>query len=119
MFAGDSGFGTLNRSRGLHGSRSMETHIDFVQWLDTDVSLNILMCLKDPADVVRAGSVSRLWHEFGMLFKFSFLLKSSPLALCLGCETELAFLLFHYYITSFIVLLSFKKSTDSVILFPL
>ncbi|XP_016511733.2 F-box protein At4g00755 isoform X2 [Nicotiana tabacum] len=63
-FFNPKGFGTLNRSRGLHGSRSMETHIDFVQWLDTDVSLNILMCLNDPADVVRAGSVSRLWHEF-------------------------------------------------------
>ncbi|XP_075094353.1 F-box protein At4g00755 isoform X2 [Nicotiana tabacum] len=42
----------------------METLVDFVQWLEIDVSLNILMRLNDPADVVRAGSVSHLWLQF-------------------------------------------------------
>ncbi|CAN4111705.1 unnamed protein product [Withania somnifera] len=42
----------------------MDTCIDFVQWLDTDVSLDIMMRLNDPADVVRAGCVSRLWRQF-------------------------------------------------------
>ncbi|OIT04517.1 PREDICTED: F-box protein At4g00755-like isoform X1 [Nicotiana attenuata] len=42
----------------------METGIDFVQSLQSDVSVNILACLNDPADVVHAGSVSRLWHHF-------------------------------------------------------
>lgn len=49
----------------------METLVDFVQWLEIDVSLNILMRLNDPADVVRAGSVSHLWLQFGELFKLS------------------------------------------------
>lgn len=47
----------------------METGIDFVQSLQSDVSVNILACLNDPADVVHAGSVSRLWHHFGELSK--------------------------------------------------
>ncbi|XP_060218779.1 F-box protein At4g00755-like [Lycium barbarum] len=42
----------------------METRINFVEWLANDVSLNIMMRLNDPADVVRAGSVSRLWRQF-------------------------------------------------------
>lgn len=42
----------------------METQIDFVQSLESDMSVNILTCLNDPVDVVRAGSVSRLWHHF-------------------------------------------------------
>ncbi|PHU29206.1 hypothetical protein BC332_01299 [Capsicum chinense] len=42
----------------------METCIDFVQCLDTDVSLDIMRRLNDPADVVRAGSVSHLWRQF-------------------------------------------------------
>ncbi|KAJ8565421.1 hypothetical protein K7X08_007997 [Anisodus acutangulus] len=50
--------------RGLSFGCAMETRIDFVQWLETDVSLNIMMCLNDPADLVRAGSVSRLWRQF-------------------------------------------------------
>lgn len=47
----------------------METGIDFVQSLQSDVAVNILACLNDPADVVHAGSVSRLWHHFGELSK--------------------------------------------------
>ncbi|XP_060205451.1 F-box protein At4g00755-like isoform X2 [Lycium barbarum] len=42
----------------------METRIDFVQSLESDMSVNILTCLNDPADVVRASSVSSLWHQF-------------------------------------------------------
>ncbi|CAN4125060.1 unnamed protein product [Withania somnifera] len=42
----------------------METQIDFVQSLDSDMSINILTCLNDPVDVVRASTVSSLWHQF-------------------------------------------------------
>ncbi|KAK4344909.1 hypothetical protein RND71_035085 [Anisodus tanguticus] len=42
----------------------METRIDFVQSLESDMSVNILTCLKDPADVVHASSVSSLWRHF-------------------------------------------------------
>ncbi|KVH91166.1 hypothetical protein Ccrd_006826 [Cynara cardunculus var. scolymus] len=34
----------------------METRIDFVRWLDIDVVLKILMCLNDPADLIRASA---------------------------------------------------------------
>lgn len=56
---------------------AMETRFDFVQWLDTDVSLDIMMRLIDPADVVRAGSVSRRWRQFGKLIKLSVFLNNS------------------------------------------
>ncbi|KAK3034882.1 hypothetical protein RJ639_033245 [Escallonia herrerae] len=42
----------------------METRIDFLQWLETNMSLNILMYLDDPSDLIRATSVSRFWHHF-------------------------------------------------------
>lgn len=42
----------------------MESCIDFLQWLDVDMSLNILMCLDDPSDLIRASSVSRFWQNF-------------------------------------------------------
>ncbi|KAG5579711.1 hypothetical protein H5410_050338 [Solanum commersonii] len=42
----------------------METRVDFVQSLQSDMSVNILACLNDPVDVVHAGSVSSLWHHF-------------------------------------------------------
>ncbi|PHT39901.1 F-box protein [Capsicum baccatum] len=47
------------------------TRVDFVWWLDSDVSMNILMRLNDPADVVCAGAVSHFWHQFGESFKLS------------------------------------------------
>ncbi|CAO2835037.1 unnamed protein product [Amaranthus hypochondriacus] len=42
----------------------MEFHGDFLEFLDQDVSTMILMGLDDPADIVRASSVSRLWRDF-------------------------------------------------------
>ena len=45
----------------------METRIDFLRLLQTDVALNILMFLDDPADLVRAGAVSCFWRHFGEL----------------------------------------------------
>ncbi|KAK3038092.1 hypothetical protein RJ639_031646 [Escallonia herrerae] len=42
----------------------METRIDFLHWLETDMSLNILMYLDDPSDLIRATSVSRFWRHF-------------------------------------------------------
>lgn len=46
----------------------MEFHGDFLEFLDQDVSTMILMGLDDPADIVRASSVSRLWRDFGEHF---------------------------------------------------
>jgi len=43
----------------------MESDWDLLQALDPDVSTKILMCLDDPADIVRASSVSRSWRDFG------------------------------------------------------
>ncbi|XP_071707578.1 F-box protein At4g00755-like [Rutidosis leptorrhynchoides] len=41
----------------------METQLDFVQWLHTDMALKILSCLDDFADLIRASAVSRLWQN--------------------------------------------------------
>ncbi|XP_048631297.1 F-box protein At4g00755-like [Brassica napus] len=38
--------------------------MDFVENLDTDMSLAILSCLDDPSDLVRASAVSRSWRDF-------------------------------------------------------
>ncbi|GER57465.1 F-box family protein [Striga asiatica] len=38
--------------------------IDFLQFLETDVSVHIMSFLDDPADVVRASAVSRNWRKF-------------------------------------------------------
>ncbi|KAJ9556432.1 hypothetical protein OSB04_011046 [Centaurea solstitialis] len=42
----------------------METRIDFLRWLDTDVVLQILARLDDPADLIRASAVSPYWQKF-------------------------------------------------------
>ncbi|XP_021748466.1 F-box protein At4g00755-like [Chenopodium quinoa] len=42
----------------------MEFQWDFLESLDPDVSSKILMSLDDPADIVRASSVSRAWRDF-------------------------------------------------------
>lgn len=42
----------------------MESGVDFVNSLEYDMSLKILMCLEDPSDIVRASSVSRSWRHF-------------------------------------------------------
>ncbi|KAD5961268.1 hypothetical protein E3N88_12741 [Mikania micrantha] len=42
----------------------MEVLCDFIQWLGTDMSIKIMMCLNDPADLVRASAVSSSWREF-------------------------------------------------------
>lgn len=42
----------------------MEFRWDFLDSLDPDVSSKILMSLDDPADIVRASSVSRTWRDF-------------------------------------------------------
>ncbi|KAL7214350.1 hypothetical protein ACSBR1_026710 [Camellia fascicularis] len=42
----------------------MEGCGDFLQWLGPDMSMNILMCLKDPPDLVRVCSVSSSWRRF-------------------------------------------------------
>ncbi|OVA14162.1 hypothetical protein BVC80_1787g265 [Macleaya cordata] len=45
----------------------MEGYIDFLQFLNTDLSSYILSYLDDPADIVRISSVSRSWRQFGEL----------------------------------------------------
>ncbi|CAH9123822.1 unnamed protein product [Cuscuta epithymum] len=42
----------------------MEIKIDFMQCLETDMIINILLCLTDPTDLVRAGAVSHFWRQF-------------------------------------------------------
>ncbi|KAJ8748846.1 hypothetical protein K2173_013277 [Erythroxylum novogranatense] len=42
----------------------METSVDFLNYLDRDVSLKIFTRLEDPADLVRLSSVSRSWRHF-------------------------------------------------------
>ncbi|PWA65054.1 F-box domain-containing protein [Artemisia annua] len=42
----------------------MKTHIDFLRLLEVDVVLKILMCLHDPADIIRASAVSQYWRKF-------------------------------------------------------
>ncbi|GAV85590.1 F-box-like domain-containing protein [Cephalotus follicularis] len=42
----------------------MEIQLDFLNWLDPDMSIKILMCLEDPSDIVRASCVSRQWRNF-------------------------------------------------------
>ncbi|KAI3796577.1 hypothetical protein L1987_39255 [Smallanthus sonchifolius] len=41
----------------------MDTQIDFLQWLEPDMALKILMCLDDSADLIRASAVSRYWQN--------------------------------------------------------
>ncbi|CAA6673631.1 unnamed protein product [Spirodela intermedia] len=42
----------------------MENRCDFLEWLGSDTSTAVLACLDDPADIVRASSVSRAWRRF-------------------------------------------------------
>ncbi|KAK3008623.1 hypothetical protein RJ639_013810 [Escallonia herrerae] len=42
----------------------MEGCGDFIQLLGPDMSINILMFLEDPSDLVRASTVSSLWRNF-------------------------------------------------------
>ncbi|CAI0471951.1 unnamed protein product [Linum tenue] len=45
-------------------SSAMGSGMDFFNWLDYDVLMKILLCLDDPADLVRVSSVSRTWRHF-------------------------------------------------------
>ncbi|KAJ8900181.1 hypothetical protein K2173_024821 [Erythroxylum novogranatense] len=50
----------------------METPVDFLNCLDNDLSVKILMCLEDPSDLARFSCVSRSWRRFAVangLFK--------------------------------------------------
>lgn len=42
----------------------MEASVDFLDFLDTDVVLNIFNCLDDPGDLARASAVSSIWRDF-------------------------------------------------------
>ncbi|KAL3814871.1 hypothetical protein ACJIZ3_016139 [Penstemon smallii] len=44
--------------------QKVDTRIDFLQCLETDMSLNVMSFLDDPADLVRASAVSRFWRQF-------------------------------------------------------
>jgi hypothetical protein len=37
---------------------------DFLEWVGQDVSMNILMCLEEPSDLVHVSAVSRSWRHF-------------------------------------------------------
>ncbi|KAI3876188.1 hypothetical protein MKW98_029140 [Papaver atlanticum] len=49
----------------------MEGSIDFVVLLNSDLSFKTLSNLNNPADVVRASSVSRFWRQFVIASEFS------------------------------------------------
>uniref|UniRef100_A0A1D1YTQ8 F-box protein At4g00755 n=1 Tax=Anthurium amnicola TaxID=1678845 RepID=A0A1D1YTQ8_9ARAE len=42
----------------------MGNRYDFLEWLGPDTSSTVLMCLDDPADIVRVSSTSRAWRQF-------------------------------------------------------
>ncbi|KAL3824036.1 hypothetical protein ACJIZ3_020065 [Penstemon smallii] len=44
--------------------KEAKPRVDFLQYLETDMSLYIMSFLHDPADLVRATSVSRFWRQF-------------------------------------------------------
>ncbi|GLU00598.1 hypothetical protein SLE2022_179520 [Rubroshorea leprosula] len=44
----------------------METGLDFLNYLNRDVSLKIMTCLDHPSDIVRAASVSHNWLRFAI-----------------------------------------------------
>lgn len=46
----------------------MGTQLDFMQYLESDMALNIMGCLDDAADLIHTSSVSRLWRDFGELY---------------------------------------------------
>lgn len=46
-------------------SVQMENRIDFVNWLDPDMSIQILTCLDDLSDLLRVTCVSRCWRQYG------------------------------------------------------
>ncbi|KAL3833210.1 hypothetical protein ACJIZ3_007946 [Penstemon smallii] len=46
------------------GCKKANTGIDFLQYLERDMSLYIMRFLHDPADLVRASSVSHFWQQF-------------------------------------------------------
>ncbi|KAG9145706.1 hypothetical protein Leryth_024795 [Lithospermum erythrorhizon] len=46
----------------------MDNSADILEQLEGDMAFNILKCLNDPADLIRATGVSRFWHHFGLTF---------------------------------------------------
>ncbi|XP_058086410.1 F-box protein At4g00755-like isoform X2 [Magnolia sinica] len=42
----------------------MENCYDFLEWLGPDNSVNVLLCLDEPSDLVRTSLVSRSWRQF-------------------------------------------------------
>ncbi|KAL3821380.1 hypothetical protein ACJIZ3_007285 [Penstemon smallii] len=66
--------------------KKTEAHIDFLQYLETDISLYIMSFLHDPADLVRASSVSHFWHRFVIENGFA---KELCLKTFLGCSNFL------------------------------
>ncbi|XP_028769086.1 F-box protein At4g00755 isoform X1 [Neltuma alba] len=42
----------------------MGSSVDFIYWLDPDMSHKILTCLDDPSDLVRVSCVSRSWRHY-------------------------------------------------------
>ncbi|KAL1809366.1 hypothetical protein ACET3Z_026356 [Daucus carota] len=42
----------------------MEIRLDFLRYLETDAAVNILACLDDTSDLIRASLVSHCWRDF-------------------------------------------------------
>lgn len=45
--------------------QSDEPQTDFLQFLETNMSHQIMSFVDDPDDLVRASAVSRFWYHFG------------------------------------------------------
>lgn len=65
-----SGFEARRGTRVLLKSLDMGLCMDFLNWLEPDMSIQVLTCLDDPTDLVRISSVSRSWRHFGELKQF-------------------------------------------------
>lgn len=48
----------------------MGPYMDFLYWLEPDMSIKVLTCLDDPSDLVRIGAVSHTWRHIGKLKLF-------------------------------------------------
>ncbi|KVI10120.1 F-box domain, cyclin-like protein [Cynara cardunculus var. scolymus] len=63
----------------------MEDCCDFIQWLGADMSIKILMCLDNPADLVRASAVSSSWRQFGKFITLCINIRFHTISLTFNC----------------------------------
>ena len=62
---------------------------DFIRWLGADMSIKILMCLDNPADLVRASTVSSSWRRFGEFITFCIIITFHIISVTFNCVLSL------------------------------